>query len=392
MLLKNEHPDLLESSASEDDLVDELLLGPDVVRRDRETVGDGDTPPPEQTRDPHRSCCLILVFGGILMPILLAVGALVGIFVFLACDRNPSPPSGDADVLRILWEKELFDGHTPLSRAARRDLASANVEIITLPTTLVGRSWDDVEAINGFVRSENIFKITLDTAEAEFGKLISHKDDYVVPVHTNNLDLSTFATIVDKDKFTAWIRDQVGLADLVPRTYGSRSEVVFPAMLKPLVGTVDVERRELYAMVEKEKDLDDFLTKHNGEIGVDFSCSEFVKSRMEDSIHFVFADEKFIRLRQHRRWATSSDIQIAHHHGAFGSAEFLELSEQNPLVQQLARILTSLRYRGIGCFDLKYSGGEMSRPKILELNPRICGTMTKFDDFGRWARDWVLLH
>ena len=115
---------------------------------------------------------------------------------------------------------------------------------------------------------------------------------------------------------------------------------------------------------------------------------KFISSSIEDSFYFIFAEGKFIRTRQKRKYSTRDD-PIDHHANNFEREEYVEIDET--LKNQLGTILTTLNYNGIGCFDLKYENNDLKRPKLLELNPRICGGMQKFDDLGEWTRDWALL-
>jgi hypothetical protein len=208
--------------------------------------------------------------------------------------------------------------------------------------------------------------------------------DLSVPIMKNVKDWITFDMISNKKKLNDFCSN-LGFGNLFPRKFEKIADIGsedFPIMIKPSQGVGGTHVKSGYKIAWNENDFE-------GEFKDDtkYMYSEFIPGKIEAALHFVFANGKFIRTKM-----TEKQCKKEHgidHKGDCNGTEEAKMNE--PLKEKARAILTKMDYRGIGCFDIKYKNSDRSKPKILELNARICGSMRDFDDYGNWIRDWSLI-
>eukprot|EP00820_Chromera_velia_P026348 Cvel_10298.t1-p1 / transcript=Cvel_10298.t1 / gene=Cvel_10298 / organism=Chromera_velia_CCMP2878 / gene_product=hypothetical protein / transcript_product=hypothetical protein / location=Cvel_scaffold618:25925-26431(-) / protein_length=169 / sequence_SO=supercontig / SO=protein_coding / is_pseudo=false len=125
----------------------------------------------------------------------------------------------------------------------------------------------------------------------------------------------------------------------------------------------------------------------------DFTVQEWVTSKYEDSFHFLYSEEHggFLHLKITRDEYTTDDA-VAHHNPK-RTRKTLERDSVPPeMIANFGKLLRNVHYRGIGCFDMKYRNSDLSKPMVMEMNPRVCGSMPHFRDYGVWMRAWTRLY
>lgn len=278
-------------------------------------------------------------------------------------------------------------------REARASVVEACVSFFSLKDHVQagphdGCSWSDVSAVNEVIRKLNIFKIAFDAREESFEEMATQKTNYDVPMMGQGLTREKLALVLHKDKFNAFVARELNMPSLVPRAFeGPFGIAPFPkngVMVKPAAFGRG-ERKDLYQRLRSQKEVDDFVQLHPDDV---VSFGEYIPAEVEDTLYFVFDSDRFLRHKLGRR----RNAGIVHHTGDHPTFLSVEGNMPAETLTGLRAILTTLRYRGIGCIDLVYADGEqLKQPKVLELNPRVCANMMHFKDFGAWIRDWALL-
>ncbi|CAD7932400.1 unnamed protein product [Amoebophrya sp. A25] len=196
-----------------------------------------------------------------------------------------------------------------------------------------------------------------------------------------------------------------------------------PWMVKPVSGSGGMLVTHLYKRATSPDQVTQLLRDNPK---VNFIASEFLKSSVEDSVHFVFdsattgvmeedkdeatetrdrsdsssdnysstkgaaSDGTYLHVRQHRGYAEGGSENVISHHGGF-AVNSVQLDPDPSLLSKVKKILQALNYKGLGCVDLKYKNNDLRRPVLLEINPRTCGAMMWFHDYGEWIRSWALI-
>lgn len=205
-----------------------------------------------------------------------------------------------------------------------------------------------------------------------------------VPIMKNVKDWKTFDMISSKKGLNDFC-SKLGFGYLFPKKFEKIEDISsedFPIMIKPSQGVGGTHKKDSYKIAWNKNDF-----KGEFKDNTKYMYSEFISGKIEASLHFVFANGKFIRTKM-----TEKQCKKEHgidHEGDCKGAKEAEMNKS--LAEKLRTILTKMDYRGIGCFDIKYRNSDRSKPKILELNARPCGSMIHFGDYGSWIRDWSLI-
>uniref|UniRef100_A0A0G4F5I0 ATP-grasp domain-containing protein n=1 Tax=Chromera velia CCMP2878 TaxID=1169474 RepID=A0A0G4F5I0_9ALVE len=180
-----------------------------------------------------------------------------------------------------------------------------------------------------------------------------------------------------------------------------RSAVSYPIMVKPANGMGGAHKEKLYKKVDSEEQLLDFFNRPI-EYGTgsytflnpsDFTLQEWVMSKYEDSFHFVYSDDHggFLQMKITRD-EYNTENAVAHHKPERKRSTLEHDSIPPAMIANFEKLLRKVHYRGLGCFDIKYKKSDLDKPMVMEMNPRLCASMSFFDDYGAWFRTWAGLY
>uniref|UniRef100_A0A0G4HTS4 ATP-grasp domain-containing protein n=1 Tax=Chromera velia CCMP2878 TaxID=1169474 RepID=A0A0G4HTS4_9ALVE len=370
---------------------------------------------------------------------LCVVGALTLLSVY--CLLTPASVPSYAPTITVLGVEDWHCLGNGQDCAKESKLTAAKIKLIT-PSKIddpslkeivenlgVEESPKQIKSLDDFMKKNNVDLVTFGMAESKIAQMLKLRTGgwpLSAPMTSQGmLGSADFYRMEDKDQFQQTLKD-TGLEDFTIKNYDASSLIIckdmptpksdatvadrcsltqtvdYPLMIKPSQGRGAISKNHLYKKVDSAEELLKFFNTPLPEKGgktflflspADFTLQEWVVSKYEDSFHFVYSEDHggFLKVKITRDEYKTDDA-VAHHNPE-RTRTTLERDDIPPfLMTKFGQFLKMMQYRGIGCFDMKYRNSDLSKPMVMEMNPRICGSQPDFPDYGDWFRTWARLY
>lgn len=203
--------------------------------------------------------------------------------------------------------------------------------------------------------------------------------------------LSLMLTLGDKQRLTAFLQADPELRAHALRTYEvGAKDIAFPVIAKTVRGSNGNGVR----LVSNDNELQTALEDYKGE-QVGLLIQEAVASRYEFTINFI-ALHGIVLETLCARFSYSGQFFVKNSSGREDGRNYKAIEECNTELYEdglvvVKRIAAVSHYHGIGCLQYKRATtGTHGRPsvlKVIEVNPRPCGSLIKdLDALPRWLR------
>uniref|UniRef100_A0A0G4GWA5 ATP-grasp domain-containing protein n=1 Tax=Chromera velia CCMP2878 TaxID=1169474 RepID=A0A0G4GWA5_9ALVE len=283
-------------------------------------------------------------------------------------------------------------------------ITSEDIEDPTLKEALLNlgaeSSSADLKMLNAFIKENDVDLITFGMEEGKIGPMLDLKKKgwpLAAPMTSQGLSSSEdFYKLEDKIQLQQTLEEN-GLGDYTIKSYDANTIVTCPDT--PPASSPDPTPGRCSPAKDGPADLDfPLMVKPVQGVGGAYKKAlyrkDWVVSKFEDSFHFVYSEDHggYLKVRVIRDEYKTDDA-VAHYKPERKRTTLDDPAEFPPgMKDAFESFLKKMHYRGIGCFDLKYKNSDFSKPRVMELNPRICGSMNNFEDYGSWFRTWARLY
>jgi gamma-glutamyltranspeptidase/glutathione hydrolase len=199
----------------------------------------------------------------------------------------------------------------------------------------------------------------------------------------------------DKQRLAAWMTKDPVLRHHVLQTYDARTgpgmsdSVAFPCVVKAPRGSNGVTVRIARSAAEMEDAIAELLAISPGHVRGDILLQEAVLSRQELTINFL-ALRGQVQALHCVSFVYASDLFVKRNSGEADGRLFKSVEPcAGPLFEDGADVVRRLvavsGYHGIGCLQYKRPPGPGARLKVIEVNPRPCGSLIMDNEaLARW--------
>uniref|UniRef100_A0A0G4H1J9 ATP-grasp domain-containing protein n=1 Tax=Chromera velia CCMP2878 TaxID=1169474 RepID=A0A0G4H1J9_9ALVE len=388
-----------------------------------------------------RCCCSNVAVPTWALFLALSVVIIVAVHAIILSLFTPKEISSYTPTISVLsvesWHQQGSFGDTKFKQSKLKLTAPEDIQDESLRNTLSSLGpespTEDLKKLDNFIKENQIDVVTFAMAESKIGPMLELRaKGWPLSVPMTSQGMSSKADLVrlvDKDSFQQTLKE-TGLEQYTIPSYSApdlvnckelpttdkpepvtdrcvineatKEAIEYPLIVKPASARGGTHRGHLYKKVDNAEELREFFNTPAKESSNDvftflspseFTIQEFVKSKYEDSFHFVYSEEHggFLHMKITRDRYGSEDA-VAHHAPLRIRTTLERKYVPQELIENFGKLLRAVHYRGIGCFDLKYKNSDLSKPMVMEMNPRVCGSQPYFNDYGAWFRTWTQLH